>query len=281
MYEFAVPFVVSIQRLKTMIIFSIYLCLGGMIKMKKYIKYVIIIVIIILIAIAIYFFSRKNETEDSQVIEYTPQEGVEIDKNQVAYQENVTVDALKADVGATGDDSIYDVTSEYDGRKILTIKPEVQFNVVLAGIIENQMPEGRPENLRQYDEDFQDKTGIWVAGNSQEAFLELLHNTTQNTYSINSDGYLVCENTTNGNEIDEKIQNVLNGEDLYIISMTGTCYVADEVSGEIVEYPFEQMDPYQTCEHYEKDNKKVFVVTTNARNELSNEEIITSIFIDK
>ena len=141
MYEFAVPFVVSIQRLKRMIIFSIYLCLGGMIKMKKYIKYVIIIVIIILIAIAIYFFSRKNETEDSQVIEYTPQEGVEIDKNQVAYQENVTVDELKADVGATGDNSIYDVTSEYDGRKILTIKPEVQFNVVLAGIIENQMPE--------------------------------------------------------------------------------------------------------------------------------------------
>ena len=71
---------------------------------------------------------------------------------------------------------------------------------------------------------------------------------------------------------------MLNGEDLYIISMTGTCYVADEVSGEIVEYPFEQMDPYQTCEYYEKDNKKLFVVTTNARNELSNEEIINSIF---
>ena len=246
--------------------------------MKKYIKYVIVIAVIILIAIAIYFFNRKNETEESQIIEYTPQEGVEIDKNQVAYQENVTVDELKADVGATGDNSIYDVTSEYDGRKILTIKPEVQFNVVLAGIIENQMPEERPENLRQYDEDFQDKTGIWIAGNSQEAFLELLNNTTQNTYSINSDGYLVCENATNGNEIDEKIQNVLNGEDLYIISMTGTCYVADEVSGEIVEYPFEQMDPYQTCEYYEKDNKKLFVVTTNARNELSNEEIINSIF---
>ena len=60
--------------------------------------------------------------------------------------------------------------------------------------------------------------------------------------------------------------------------MSGKCYVADEISGEIVEYPFEQMDLYQTCEFYEKDNKKIFVVTTNTNNKLSDEEIITSIF---
>ena len=245
--------------------------------MKKYIKYFIIFIVIVFVCIGAYFFIRKDDSEESQIIEYTPQEGVEIDKNQVAYQEGVTVEELKEDVGATGDDSIYDIMSEYDGRKILTIKPEVQFNVVLAGIIENQMPAGRPEKLRQYDEEFRDKTGIWIDSNSREAFLNLLRNTTQTTYAIDNDGYLVCDSRS-GNEIDKKIQNVLNSDNLYIISMSGKCYVADEISGEIVEYPFEQMDPYQTCEFYEKDNKKIFVVTTNTNNKLSDEEIITSIF---
>ena len=245
--------------------------------MKKYIKYLIILVAIVFVCIAIYFFNKKDETKESQIIEYTPQEGVEIDKNQVAYQESVTVEELKEDVGATGDDSIYDITQEYDGRKILTIKPEIQFNVVLAGIVESKKPEGRPEELRQYDEEFKDKTGIWIAVDSREAFLNLLHNTTQNTYSIDDDGYLVCDSRS-GNEIDTRIQDILNSDNLYIISMTGTCYVADEISGEIVEYPFEQMDPYQTCEFYEKDNKKIFVVTTNANNKLSSEEIVSAIF---
>lgn len=245
--------------------------------MKKYIKYLIMVIIVILIGVMAYWLNKRNESKTSQIIEYTPQEGVEIDKNQVAYQEGVTVEELKEDVGATGDDSIYDITSEYDGRKILTIKPEVQFNVVLAGIVESQKPEGGPEELQQYDEEFKDKTGIWIAADSREAFLNLLHNTTQNTYSIDSDGYLACDSRS-GNEIDRRIQDVLNSDNLYIISMTGTCYVADEISGEIVEYPFEQMDPYQTGEFYEKDNKKIFVVTSNKNNKLSDKEIVTSIF---
>ena len=108
--------------------------------------------------------------------------------------------------------------------------------------------------------------------------MNLLHSTTQNTYSINSDGYLSYDDNSNSNEIDKKIQEIINSNNLYIISMKGTCYVADEISGEIVEYPFEQMDPYQTCEFYEKDNKKIFVTTTNKENKLSSEEILMAIF---
>ncbi len=246
--------------------------------MKKYVKYLIIIIVVILIAVFVYYFKKDENAEDTNIIEYTPQEGVEIDKNQISYKPNTTVSELKKDVGATGDDSIYDIVSEYDGRKILTIKPDIQFNIVLAGIIENQKPEGKPESLRQYDQDFQNKTGIWVEQESRETFLNLLHSTTQNTYSINSDGYLSYDDNSNSNEIDKKIQEIINSNNLYIISMKGTCYVADEISGEIVEYPFEQMDPYQTCEFYEKDNKKIFVTTTNKENKLSSEEILMAIF---
>lgn len=246
--------------------------------MKKYVKYLIIIIVVILIAVFVYYFKKDENADDTNIIEYTPQEGVEIDKNQISYKPNATVSELKKDVGATGDDSIYDIVSEYDGRKILTIKPDIQFNIVLAGIIENQKPEGKPESLRQYDQDFQNKTGIWVEQESRETFLNLLHSTTQNTYSINSDGYLSYDDNSNSNEIDKKIQEIINSNNLYIISMKGTCYVADEISGEIVEYPFEQMDPYQTCEFYEKDNKKIFVTTTNKENKLSSEEILMAIF---
>lgn len=246
--------------------------------MKKYVKYLIIIIVVILIAVFVYYFKKDENADDTNIIEYTPQEGVEIDKNQISYKPNTTVSELKKDVGATGDDSIYDIVSEYDGRKILTIKPDIQFNIVLAGIIENQKPEGKPESLRQYDQDFQNKTGIWVEQESRETFLNLLHSTTQNTYSINSDGYLSYDDNSNSNEIDKKIQEIINSNNLYIISMKGTCYVADEISGEIVEYPFEQMDPYQTCEFYEKDNKKIFVTTTNKENKLSSEEILMAIF---
>ena len=246
--------------------------------MKKYVKYLIIIIVVILIAVFVYYFKKDENAEDTNIIEYTPQEGVEIDKNQISYKPNTKVEEIKKDVGATGDDSIYDIVSEYDGRKILTIKPDIQFNIVLAGIIENQKPEGKPESLRQYDQDFQNKTGIWVEQESRETFLNLLHSTTQNTYSINSDGYLSYDDNSNSNEIDKKIQEIINSNNLYIISMKGTCYVADEISGEIVEYPFEQMDPYQTCEFYEKDNKKIFVTTTNKENKLSSEEILMAIF---
>ena len=246
--------------------------------MKKYVKYLIIIIVVILIAVFVYYFKKDENAEDTNIIEYTPQEGVEIDKNQISYKPNTKVSEIKKDVGATGDDSIYDIVSEYDGRKILTIKPDIQFNIVLAGIIENQKPEGKPESLRQYDQDFQNKTGIWVEQESRETFLNLLHSTTQNTYSINSDGYLSYDDNSNSNEIDKKIQEIINSNNLYIISMKGTCYVADEISGEIVEYPFEQMDPYQTCEFYEKDNKKIFVTTTNKENKLSSEEILMAIF---
>ena len=254
-----------------------------------------IFIVIVFVCIGAYFFIRKDDSEESQIIEYTPQEGVEIDKNQVAYQEGVTVEELKEDVGATGDDSIYDIMSEYDGRKILTIKPEVQFNVVLAGIIENQMPAGRPEKLRQYDEEFRDKTGVWIDSNSREAFLNLLRNTTQTTYAIDNDGYLVCDSRS-GNEIDKKIQNVLNSDNLYIISQKYNNmynYVYNDVTGNYEEQEVEielptykdtiSGDDYKTIEctdiYYIKGSEDSSYTLVTAVNINKNEEANVETFL--
>lgn len=255
--------------------------------MKKYLKYIVVCIILIIILIGVFGvinFKSKDEpqTEIAQqpenVIEYVPQEN--IDKNESAYKDNITVEELKQEVGATGNEEIYDVISEYDGRKVLTIKPEIQFDVVLAGILDKQKPENNLESLSQKGASFLNKKGIWIEESSRTKFLSLLKETSKNNYEINSEGYLIYSSNAEANQIDKNIEKIINSDNLYIITITGTCYTLDEISGEIVEYPFEKMDQYQTNEIYTKGNNKIYVVTTNEKNLLSNEEIMNAIFCD-
>lgn len=246
--------------------------------MKKYFKYLGIALGIVIILSFIFFYMRP-EKEDmlAQQDDYVPQEGVEIDKNQINYKENVTVGELKNEVGASGDNEIYEITSEYDGRKILTIKQDVQFDVALAGLIDGKMPELDLEKLEEKTSAFQRKKGIWIEEKSREAFLNLLKETTKCLYQINNYGYLFCEQEQGGNDIDKDLQQILLGNELCIVAVTGSCYTVDEISGEVVEYPFEKMDPYQTSETFEKDKQKICVLSTNEKGKLSSEEIIKSI----
>lgn len=246
--------------------------------MKKYFKYWGI-TLGVLIILSLLFFSMRPEKEDmlAQQNEYVPQEGVIIDKNEVAYQENVSVGELKNEVGASGDDEIYDVTSEYDGRKILTVKQDVQFDVALAGLLDGKMPELDLEKLEEKALFFEGKKGIWIEENSRDEFLKLVEETTKCSYKIDDEGYLVCKQEQGGNDIDKGLQQILVGEELYIVAVTGSCYTVDEISGEVVEYPFEKMDPYQTNEIFEKDKQKICVLSTNEKGKLSSEEIIKSI----
>ncbi len=187
------------------------------------------------------------------------------------------IDELKSSVGATGDDSIYDIETEYDGRQFITVKPDIQFSTVLTGILENEQPEDDLKVITEKGSTFIDKTGIWIEPNSREKFQTLLEQTTKNSYIINEEGYLEYEKNSNSNEIDEKLETILTGDKMYIITMTGTCYILDEISGEVVEYPFEKMDPYQVYEYYESGNQKIYVLTSNENGLISQEEIIKSI----
>ena len=47
---------------------------------------------------------------------------------------------MKKEIKAKGNDDIYYVDEEKDGRKILQIKENVQYEVDLAGIIKNALP---------------------------------------------------------------------------------------------------------------------------------------------
>ena len=51
-----------------------------------------------------------------------------------------TIHEIKEEINATADTDMYQIQEEYDGRQILQIKPSIQFQTVLAGILKNAQP---------------------------------------------------------------------------------------------------------------------------------------------
>ena len=121
------------------------------------------------------------------------------------------------------------------------------------------------------------ETGIWVKYEDKEKFLELIKSETESTYDINESGYLYIKNKDKQNENDKIIEEKINGKELYMFSVSSTCYIIDEITGEVLDYCFEDMDNYQTYEYFEKDGNYLIFITENTNNLLSNEEILTNI----
>ena len=70
---------------------------------------------------------------------------------------------------------------------------------------------------------------------------------------------------------------MINSKKLYIINITGIAYQRDYISGEIVEYPFEEMDHEQVLESYKYENKIILELSTNAKHKLTDKEILETI----
>ena len=95
-------------------------------------------------------------------------------------------------------------------------------------------------------------------------------------FSVTNEGYLKIDFSAE-NAISKKIENMIKSDKLYIINITGKAYERDYISGEIVEYPFEDMDPTQILEIYQKENQIILEVTTNKNKKLSDREILEAI----
>ena len=106
-------------------------------------------------------------------------------------------------------------------------------------------------------------SGIWITEKSREKFLEILKQITEGQYNIDKEGYLVQESQGNFNDIDEKIKEVINGKRLNAIDINSITYIVDEVTGNIEEYPFEEIDPFSPYELFETENASLYVLTPN------------------
>ncbi len=226
-------------------------------------KKVIIILGIILIGV-ILFFVFQNAFN----IANNKDEGNDIG-NGVKYDENV-IEEIKNKINATGNTNIYQVEEEYDGRQIIQVRPNIQFDTALAGILKESKPQD--DEIEKLLNNRPNENGIWISENSRDKFLNLLKEDGIESYTINEKGYLIKDQGYSSNT--QKLDNAIQSNKLYIIDINGASYIRDEISGEIVEYPFEQMDPYQAVDVYENEDNKIIEITTNKNNKLSNEEIL-------
>lgn len=217
---------------------------------------------------------NKENTENTENVEK------EIQITTSTQEESQISDEEKTEIieetGKQGDSDLYEIQEGEDSVKIATIKSSVKYKVAFAGMIKNKVPE--KEKLDDILEKNHPKyAGIWIKSESQSEFLKYISSVTKSEYEINENGYLKIKNKKNQNEYDKKIEEIINGNKLYIIDISSTCYIVDEITGEILDYNFEDMDEYQTYQYFEDGDKKIIFITENQNNQLTVKEIIESV----
>ncbi len=243
------------------------------IKNKKVI--ILVVLLIMFVAILVLLFNKRIQKDNNQ--NNFEQYGEQVDKNQIEYQPDVTVEEIKNEIGATGNTDIYEVEQEYDGRNILAVKPSIKYKVAFAGMIKNAKPSmSELDNIME--EKLPHKTGIWVEEKSRDKILEIFNDGDVNSkYLIDDDGYLKIDRKNNQNDNDKKIEKIIKGKKQYILDISSVCYIVDDITGEILDYNFENMDKYQTYEYFEDKDKYIVFITENSNNVLTNLEIFKSI----
>ena len=252
--------------------------------MKKK-EIIISITIVIIIAIIILVINinkinlKKDENTNSQNNIFAINNiYTEIDKNQISYKEDANIEELKQDAGKSGNTDIYEVQTEYDGRKTLRIKASLKYKVAFVGLVKNSKPDF--SNIDDiYEKNIPQNAGIWIEKNSRAKVLSYFNNIElfNSKYEIDNNGYLKIINENNPNDNDKKIKNILNGKKQYILDVSSICYIVDDITGEILDYNFEKMDKYQTYEYFEDDDKMIIFINENTSKQMTDKEIFTSI----
>lgn len=235
---------------------------------KKGIIAIVVIVIVIIVTIGIWFVieaQKKAEQEENQnkEVQMPEVENVVIDKNQVDYQDTVGIEALKQNAGMTGDNEIYEVKTEYDGRKTLAVKPSVQYQVALEDILEK---EGKQEI----------GNGIWIPEQTREALVQMLNTVSNLTYQTDENGFLRVNGAEEEQELDKVLKERMQKEKQTIITMNGEIQIIDVATGQKEIYPFESMDAYQAYDYVTDNDHIIICLTQNKQKKLDTTEIINS-----
>ena len=70
---------------------------------------------------------------------------------------------------------------------------------------------------------------------------------------------------------------MITSNNLYIIDISSKYYMLDEVTGEVVENPFEDMAPYSPYETFESENKTIYFISENNQGKINQEEALKEI----
>lgn len=201
---------------------------------------------------------------------------------QIDYKENneinSTLEQLKEEYKITGQDDIYQIETENDGRKVITVKPTIEYKVAFCGMIKNSKPELSEINTI-FEKNNPIENGIWIKSGDREKILQYLNNNqfTKSKYQIDNNGYLRIIQGNDVTNIDKKIQDIINGDKQYIICISSLCYMIDTVTGKIVDYPYNELEEYQTYEYFKDENRMIIFITENKNSKMSDDEIFESI----
>lgn len=177
-----------------------------------------------------------------------------------------------------GSDNLYEIDTENDGRKVITVKTDISYKVAFCGMIKKEKP-----NFEELDSIFKNNypslSGVWVYSVDRERVLNYLNNSEylQSEYIIDENGYLKIKEINNQKEYDKEIEKIINSNNQYIISISSICYMIDPVAGQIIDNPYNDLEKYQTYEYYKDDNKLIIFITENKENLLTNNDIFVSL----
>lgn len=230
-------------------------------KKRNIIVYILLIIICIafnIIFLKINTSSEKinNTSEDVGTVE----QNLEV-SNAILYNSG-SIDDLKDKYKFTGNSDLYEVDTDNDGRKVINIKGSINYKVAFAGLILNQKP-----NMKDIDAIFNEnhptKNGMWINKKNRESILEYLNNTDKfySKYSIDNDGYLKINEKVRQTDLDKRLEEIINGSEQYVVSISELCYMVDSVTGEIIDNPYNDLDKYQKYEYFVDNNKKIFFIT--------------------
>jgi hypothetical protein len=190
--------------------------------------------------------------------------------NEISKEE---VNDLKEDIGVSGDTDLYQIQTEYDGNKTLDIKPEIQYKVAFAGIIEQKVP--KLENVDTiFNKNYPKNYGVWIDSTSREKFLTMLKENTNNEYEITEEGFLKIKKENNSTDIDNSLKEIIQSNKRYIITISGIYYEIDRVTGEILDNFYEDMDPMQATKSVDNKDDIIIYLTTNTEKRLTTKEIL-------
>ena len=107
--------------------------------------------------------------------------------------------------------------------------------------------------------------GIFVIESSRQKFLDIVNTSTENTYSINSDGYLVKPSIQNKtSDLSQKINDYIDSKNTLIVNICNTYkgLLNDDV---ILDYMIERTLYVQTFDY--NDNIKIVLINPDRINE--------------
>ena len=243
---------------------------------KKVIISSIVLIVIVIFILVIFFITKKSQQDGSGENISSLPISYEEENEENSKQDQEQISQITENQGLQADENIYEIATEYDGREVVRVKPSIQYKVALAGMIKNEIPDfSELDNLLIQAPTH---TGIWIEETSRESFLNILNNITDSEYEINEEGFLIRKENGKMNDYDKKIQEMLSDETLHIFDINSTTYIVDEVTGEIQEYPFEDMDPYTEYEYFSSDDKEMFIISANSYGKVNQEEVLKGIF---